>query len=70
MFSHSELITHIRKFESVRHAKAFLLQQLPKKITFLIDIIICWNLISQHMQHSLVTINTHASFNFRLLISA
>jgi len=31
MFSHSELITHIRKFESVRHAKSFLLRQLPKK---------------------------------------
>jgi len=68
MFSHSELITHIRKFESVRHAKAFLLQQLPKKITFLTDT--CWNFISQHLQHSLFTINTHASFNFRLPISA
>lgn len=29
MFSHSEIFTHIRKFESVRQAKVFLLRQLP-----------------------------------------
>ena len=51
MFGHSELITHIRKFEGVRQAKIFLLRQLPKKISFLIEIIICWNFISQHMYH-------------------
>lgn len=52
MLSHSALITHIRKFESVRQAKVFLLRQLPeKKKTFLIEIIICWNFISQHMNH-------------------
>lgn len=34
MFSHSELITHIRKFKSVLQAKVFLLRQLPKKNNF------------------------------------
>lgn len=40
MFSHSALITHIRKFESVRQTKVFCYGNYRKK-TFLTEIIIC-----------------------------
>ena len=51
MVSHSELITHSPKFESVRHANVFWLRELPKKKKNLLEINVGGNFISEHMHH-------------------